>query len=75
LLWQAFTEAIDGKLTTKLLEFGKTYDFKIVYKGQEYKKRRTVEQSEFRLQSNGTWDFFGKEATKQNFFTAPTSCN
>ena len=75
LLWQAFTEAIDGKLTTKLLEFGKTYDFKIVYKGQEYKKRRTVEQSEFRLKSDGTWDFFGKEATKQNFFTAPTSCN
>ena len=75
LLWQPFTEAIDGKLTTKLLEFGKTYDFKIVYKGQEYKKRRTVEQSEFRVQNNGTWDFFGKEATKQNFFTAPTSCN
>ena len=75
LLWQPFTEAIDGKLTTKLLEFGKTYDFKIVYKGQEYKKRRTVEQSEFRLQNNGTWDFFGKEATKQNFFTAPTICN
>ena len=75
LLWQAFTEAIDGKLTTKLLEFGKVYDFKIVYKGKEYRKRQTVEQSEFRVQSNGTWDFFGKEATKQNFFTAPTSCN
>lgn len=72
-LWSPFTPSDAGKLSTTLLAWDKNYDFRIIYRGQEYKRSRTVLQSEFR--SNGAvWEFFGKTDVKQTFFNAPTNC-
>jgi len=73
-LWEPFTPSVNGILTTKLLEWDKTYDFRIIYRGTEFKRTRQVSQAEFRLNS-GNWSYFGKTAVKQTFFNAPTSCN
>ncbi len=73
-LWIPFTPSEAGKLTTSLLEWDKTYNFRIQYKGQEFARTRAVLKAEFR--QNGTvWEFFGKTAEKQEFFSAPTNCN
>ncbi len=72
--WQAFTPSAGGTLTTTLLEWNKTYDFRIIYKGTEFRRSRQVLQSEFR-QSGANWNFWGKDAAvKQTFFNAPTNC-
>ena len=73
-LWEPFTPSNLGKLTTTLLEWDKTYDFRIVYKSVEYKRRKTVLQSEFR-QNGSVWEFWGQTDVKQTFFSTPTSCN
>jgi hypothetical protein len=72
-VWEPFTPAVNGTLTTNLLEWNKTYDFRIIYKGTEFARSRQVLQSEFRA-SGGTWSFWGKTDTKQTFFNSPTSC-
>jgi hypothetical protein len=73
-LWQPFTPSSNGTMTTRLLEWDKTYDFRIIYRGVEYRRSRQVLQSEFRLNGN-VYSYFGKTAVKQTFFSAPTSCN
>ncbi|NQW76906.1 MAG: hypothetical protein HQ448_08885 [Cytophagales bacterium] len=72
-IWEPFTPSVNGTLTTNLLEWSKTYDFRIIYKGTEFARTRQVLQSEFRT-SGGTWSFFGKTGVQQTFFNAPTSC-
>jgi hypothetical protein len=73
-VWEPFTPSVDGRMTTNLLEWDKTYDFRIIYKGTEYARSRQILQSEFRA-SGGTWSFWGKTAIKQTFFNAPSNCN
>lgn len=73
-LWEPFTPSVLGKLTTTLLEWDKSYDFKIVYKTVEYKRTKVVSQSEFR-QNGSVWEYWGKTDVKQTFFSSPTSCN
>ena len=73
-VWEPFTPSNAGTLTTTLLEWNKTYDFRINYKGTEFRRSRQVLQSEFR-QNLGIWSFWGKTDVKQTFFNAPTSCN
>ena len=73
-VWEPFTPSNAGTLTTTLLEWNKTYDFRINYKGTEFRRSRQVLQSEFR-QSGANWTFWGKTDVKQTFFNAPTSCN
>jgi hypothetical protein len=72
-VWRPFTASEGGKLTTKLLEWDKTYDFRIIYRDVAYVRSRKVLEAEFRQVGNG-WEFFGKTAEKQTFFTTPTSC-
>ncbi len=72
-VWEPFTPAVNGILTTNLLDWNKTYDFRIIFKGTEFARTRQVLQSEFRT-SGGTWSFFGKTGVQQTFFNAPTSC-
>jgi len=74
-VWEPFTPSNGGTLTTTLLEWNKTYDFRIIYKGTEFRRGRQVLQSEFRQSSPGVWSFWGKTDVKQTFFNAPTSCN
>jgi hypothetical protein len=73
-LWLPFTPSEVGKLSTNLLAWDKTYDFRIIYRDVEYKRSRAVLQSEFR-QAGNVWEYFGKTAVKQTFFSSPTSCN
>lgn len=73
-LWEPFSPSVLGKLTTTLLEWDKSYDFKIVYKGVEYKRTKIVSQNEFR-QNGSVWEYWGKTDVKQTFFSSPTSCN
>lgn len=73
-VWEPFTPSVDGKLTTNLLEWNKSYDFRIIYKGTEYARTRQVLQSEFKS-SGGTWSYYGKSAVQQLFFNVPTNCN
>jgi hypothetical protein len=73
-LWEPFTPSVLGKLTTTLLEWDKSYDFKIVYKTLEYKRTKVVSQSEFR-QNGKVWEYWGKTDVRQTFFSAPNSCN
>lgn len=73
-IWIPYTPSVDGKLTTNLLAWDITYEFRIIYRGVEYKRSRKVSQSEFRL--NGTaWEYFGNTTVQQTFFNSPTSCN
>lgn len=76
--WQTFTPSNNGTMTTALLEWNKTYDFRIIYKGVEYLRTRQVLQAEFR-QTAGTsnsWYYWGKDPlNKQTFFNSPTACN
>ena len=72
-VWEPFTPSVDGTMTTNLLEWNKTYDFRIIFKGTEYARTRQVLQSEFRS-SGGTWSYWGKTDVKQTFFNAPTNC-
>ncbi len=72
-IWNPFTPSVNGTMTTNLLDWNKTYDFRIIYKGTEFARTRQVLQSEFR--STGvTWSFFGKTGVQQTFFNSPTSC-
>lgn len=71
-IWEPFTPSVNGTLTTNLLEWGKTYDFRIIYKGTEFARSRQVLQSEFQS-SGGPWKFVGKTGS-QTFFNAPTNC-
>ena len=71
-IWEPFTPSVNGTLTTNLLEWGKTYDFRIIYKGTEFARSRQVLQSEFQS-SGGTFKFVGKTGS-QTFFNAPTNC-
>ena len=73
-LWIPFTPSEAGKLTTNLLAWDKTYDFRIIYKGEVFTRTKAVSQTEFR-QNGVVWEYFGKTAVKQTFFSAPTSCN
>lgn len=72
--WLPFTASEGGKLTTDLLEWDKTYYFRIIYRDVEYLRTRKVVQSEFRQVGN-VWEFFGNTAVQQTFFASPTSCN
>jgi len=72
--WQSFTPSSGGTLTTTLLEWNKTYDFRIIYKGTEFSRSRQVVQSEFRQNSAGVWSYWGKTTVQQTFFNAPTNC-
>jgi hypothetical protein len=72
--WATFTPSVNGTLITNLLEWNKTYDFRIIYKGTEFARTKQVLQAEFRV-NGSAWDYFGKSTTKQTFFNAPTNCN
>ncbi|SHJ06879.1 hypothetical protein SAMN04487911_11087 [Arenibacter nanhaiticus] len=71
--WERFSSSKKGKLKTDLLEWGKTYDFRIVYRGQAFMARKTVLKSDFRM-SGQKWEYWGSGAQKQTFFTMPGSC-
>jgi hypothetical protein len=75
--WAPFTPADNGKLTTSLLDWDKTYYFRIIYNGVQYVRSRTVLKTEFR--QDGTtdrWIYWGKDPNvQQTFFAAPTACN
>ncbi len=72
--WETFTPSDNGRLSTNLLIWNQTYDFRIIYKGIQYARTRQVLQAEFR--ANGSvWEYFGKTTVKQTFFNSPTSCN
>lgn len=73
-VWEPFTPSVNGTMTTRLLEWNKTYDFRIIYRGTEFRRTRQVLQSEFRA-SGENWSYWGKTDVKQTFFNAPTSCN
>jgi hypothetical protein len=72
--WDTFTPSDNGRLSTNLLIWNQTYDFRIIYKGTQYTRTKQVLQDEFR--ANGSvWEYWGKTSVKQTFFNAPTSCN
>jgi hypothetical protein len=72
--WETFTPSDNGRLSTNLLIWNQTYDFRIIYKGTQYARTKQVLQDEFR--ANGSiWEYFGKTSVKQTFFNAPTNCN
>jgi hypothetical protein len=76
--WKTFTPSNNGTMTTSLLDWNTTYDFRIIYKGVEYKRTRQVLQAEFRQSTGSTssWYYWGKDpANKQTFFNSPTACN
>ena len=76
--WKTFTPSNNGTMTTSLLDWNTTYDFRIIYKGVEYKRTRQILQAEFRQTTGGnnSWYFWGKDpANKQTFFNSPTACN
>lgn len=76
--WESFTPSDNGTLTTTLLKWDVTYDFRIIYKGLAYTRSRKVTLGEFRQQpgSTNSWEFWGKDPqNKQLFFNSPTSCN
>lgn len=72
--WRPFTASEGGKLTTNLLEWDKTYDFRIIYRDVLYYRKRQILKAEFR-QVGDVWEFFGNKAVQQTFFSSPTSCN
>lgn len=72
--WIPFTPSEAGKLTTSLLAWNTTYDFRIIYRDVEYRRSRMVVQSEFR-QTGTVWDYYGKTNIKQTFFNSPSNCN
>jgi hypothetical protein len=77
-IWQTFTPSNNGTLTSTLLDWNVTYDFRIIYKGAEYRRSKQVIQSEFRqtIGTNNSWYYWGKDpANKQTFFSSPTACN
>ena len=74
-IWGPFGTSVGGKLTTDLLAWDKTYDFRIIYRDVEYSRSRKVVQSEFRQAANGSWEYFGKSTVQQTFFNSPTACN
>jgi len=47
--WERFSSSKKGKLKTDLLEWGKTYDFRVVYKGQAFMVKKTLLKSDFRM--------------------------
>lgn len=72
--WETFTPSNNGTLSTNLLEWNQTYNFRIIYKGTQYVRTRQVLQSEFRAKGS-SWEYFGKTDVKRTFFNAPTNCN
>jgi hypothetical protein len=76
--WQTFTPSNNGTMTTSLLDWNATYNFRIIYKGVEYLRTRQILQTEFRqnIAGSNSWYFWGKDsANKQTFFNSPTACN
>jgi hypothetical protein len=73
-VWMPFTPSEAGKLTTSLLAWNITYDFRIIYRDVEYRRSRQVVPSEFR-QTGTIWDYYGKTDIKQTFFSSPSNCN
>jgi hypothetical protein len=76
--WQTFTPSNNGTMTTSLLDWNATYNFRIIYKGVEYLRTRQVLQTEFRQTtgSSNSWYYWGKDPiNKQTFFNSPTACN
>ena len=67
-LWESFTESVKGELTTNLLEWGKTYDFKIVYKGESFIRTKTVNQADF-TQVGSVYNY-----SLKTFFSTPSNC-
>lgn len=75
LRWLQFSNSVDGLLTTQLLEWGKTYDFRVTYKGQSFERTKAVVQAHFRENGLGEYDYWGPDAAnKKVFFTAPIGC-
>lgn len=75
-IWLDFNSSNSGTLTTQLLAWESTYDFKIVYNQQLWENSQKVEQSEFRIQSGGSYTFWGSDPNnKRTSFIAPTQCN
>ena len=73
--WLNFSNSVDGLLSTQLLEWGLTYDFRVTYKGQSFVRVREVIQSHFRENAEGTYDYWGPDANnRKTFFTAPIGC-
>ena len=68
-LWLPFTPSEEGKLSTKLLEWDKIYDFRIIYRDFVYQRRRTVLKSEF-TQVGSVWEY-----SARTFFLSPSRCN
>lgn len=68
-LWLPFTPSEEGKLSTKLLEWDKIYDFRIIYRDVVYQRRRTVLKSEF-TQVGNVWEY-----SARSFFLSPSRCN
>ena len=67
-LWESFTSSTNGVLTTNLLEWGKTYDFKIVYKGEQFVRTKTVNSSDF-TQVGSVYNY-----SLKTFFSTPSNC-
>lgn len=77
-LWQTFTPSNNGTMTTTLLDWNTTYDFRIIYKGVEYVRTKQVLQIEFRQTAGTTnsWYYWGSDPNnKRTFFNSPTACN
>ena len=72
--WLTFSNAADGLLTTRLLDWGKTYDFRVTYKGESFVRTKAVIKSHFRKNDNNSYDYWGPDATKKTFFSAPIGC-
>ena len=74
-LWSRFTPASNGTLITTLLEWDKTYDFRIAYNGNTYQRTRQVLKAEFRNTAGNLWNYWGRDAaTQQTNFVAPIEC-
>jgi hypothetical protein len=75
--YQTFTPATSGKLTTTMLEWDQTYDFRIEDKGKVFDRRRTVLREEFRqVGATSTWNYFGKDPNnRQTFFNQGGICD
>ena len=74
--WLQFSNAVEGLLTTQLLDWGRSYEFRVIYRGQSFVRTREVIQGDFRINGDGAYDYWGPdEQQKRVFFNAPIACN
>lgn len=72
--WLNFSNSVDGVLVTRLLEWGKIYDFRVSYKGETFVRTKEVVKEHFRENANGGFNYWGPDDVKKVFFTAPIGC-